>query len=394
MEQEKSTIRRYAEKYPILSGALSSVVGTIGYEILRKIMSFPQHVYIIFSRNNSIDFKMIIDSPANEIKDELMNAFCIRLHLAVFVAIIFFVGSYCIFSMVARKRLIKKLEEEKERCDKAKLSHNALDEKSTQTINDLEKKIRELAKWKNRREKLRGFAKKNPAVESIQFFEMSQLPDPAEVNDDSMVNISIKYCSGVAKESTNVNAILSTTYSFEGRIYKDLRDYFSDYDKYYQSLNVSCLPDKTREEEILQKAINLSRTMRKKLEELNTVDDIKPFHYAYYRMYVVLTTRINNKPIEFQNLLKNPDVENELKNGSRTGILGTIFTNRLYVFDKITSITKPHRTYFTVNVSLEEEKELIMLVILKKDALRIAPTVGINQTCEKICRSIEDTLSA
>ena len=84
------------------------------------------------------------------------------------------------------------------------------------------------------------------------------------------------------------------------------------------------------------------------LNDLRSVDDINELHCDMYRVLAKILPTISEEAIE--SFLQKRDIEETLIKRKKTGILGALVINDLYIFRNQTSITKSNRIYFCLSV--------------------------------------------
>ena len=240
-------------------------------------------------------------------------------------------------------------------------------------------------------QKLDEYTCKSEVVESIQLFSYSPLPDISACDSDNDVEISFHFEGGCSKRRSNVNVLYNMNYQFEYEIYGSLIQLFRKRNDYY-SQNYSRKADKTIEKKIQTDAIAIFNEITVHLNNINDIEQIKNIHYAYYRMLEVLSgvVLLPNKAVECKKLLIKPEIENQLKTGQRTGMLGTLFTESMYSFCNENSSIKRNRSYFATPLDYKG-KNYILLAILERDKLRRGPNDHDDINC---CEKIYDEIAA
>ena len=138
---------------------------------------------------------------------------------------------------------------------------------------------------------------------------------------------------GYAKN--NSNTLLFMQYYFESDIYRDLKKLFDLRKTYYAEKNAGKRANKKIFKEIKKSALDINLSLTKTLNDLSNINFIEEYHYTYYRILQILSNLIipEKKAIECKRMLECPKrIENHLKTAQRNGILGSLFTGKMYCF--------------------------------------------------------------
>lgn len=182
-------------------------------------------------------------------------------------------------------------------------------------------------------------------VESMQAFQYRVK------NDKSKKYIKLCYLTGAINERIEINTILQTYFYFTYPIYKKISNISSRYNKYL------CEKDPIQKEnywiEFAESGNELCNQLMASLNKLNTVDEINEYHCEMYRVLAKLLPTVSKEAIE--SFLLKRDIEEALIKKKKTGILGALIINDLYIFRNQTSLTKRNRIYFAFPYNLEKD---------------------------------------
>lgn len=236
------------------------------------------------------------------------------------------------------------------------------------------------------------FFDKTEVLESLQLFSTPKLPTIEEANAMSEINIPLKFVSGIAKKSSNTNALFNINYTFNKSIYHNIKKLFDLRNRYYSTNNKQ--RDPNTEKDIQKEALVLFNDIKSDLDSIKSVGDIKDTHYACYKLLEILANVVigDKSIVNCDQLLESNEVEPQLKYGQRTGMLGAIFTENLYCFYNENSMTKKDRMYFSVPISYKQQ-QLILLGICNKNDLKVTTNCDYVKCCERIYEAIEEVLS-
>lgn len=215
-------------------------------------------------------------------------------------------------------------------------------------------------------------------IESIQAFQYSLK------NDRDARYIKLSFLTGRADERIEINTILQTYYAFSYITYKKLKAVSMKYDTYKAALAKD--PGKAEEafDEFRSAGMELLEYMTSKLGEIDSVDKINKFHCEMYRASLCLLSAILKKPVE--TLLEKPEIEEALIRCKKTGIIGSIIFDDIFVFRNQTSLIKKGRIYFTF--PYDHEKKIIMIGAINGSCLPHAQVDTISQYAEDVVNHI------
>lgn len=368
-------LKNFSEKHPIIFLIVSSSLATLVYNYFFE----P-----ILNKIEKLNFVLIVSANSEKPQSFTFNLFTVLFAVAL-IAYIIYMLSY----MFAKKHVQKQMSADAKDCE----SCDMMDELRT-TNKELKQQLESAAPYKVILDKLEAYANDTDVIDSIQLFSYSSLPKASDLTDEPMVDLSVRFIDGVAKETSNTNALLNMQYHFDRKIYKLLKDVFDKRNDYYVDLTRPS--SKENEDDIQESAFNVSKIITEELNSLNDLEQIEDTHYACYRMLEILTNIVlfKEKAVECRKLLQcKDDIEDQLKSGQRTGILGSMFTNKMYCFYNENSTTKKDRIYFSAPV-LYKEKPLTLLVVAQKSKLKTTETIDHIDCCKEIYDDIQKVLTA
>lgn len=192
------------------------------------------------------------------------------------------------------------------------------------------------------------------ALERLEYVESIQVYKVELTNTHECKQIKIDFESGSAKQDIDINSVLQSYYNVPYAIYKKA----SVFSKYYssdESVNSIEMAESVGKE--------LCSSIVESLNKIEGVDDIGQYHYEMYRILSSVMPAIDRK--SYHSFLENAEIESKLASGKRTGLLGSIILNGLYVFKNQNSNIKNGRLY--MSFPLERDKNTIILVTLNNN---------------------------
>lgn len=210
----------------------------------------------------------------------------------------------------------------------------------------------------------------NEHIESMQAFQHRVK------NGEGLKYIKLSYLTGVANERIEINTVLQTYFYFTYPTHKKMRNVSSRYDKYLRETD--SIQKETYKTEFLTAGNDLCNQLLNSLNTLDSASEIKEIHCDMYRVLAKLLPTISGEAIE--SFLQKNEVEEALIKRKKTGILGSLVINDLYIFRNQTSLAKGNRIYFAFPYSTE--KNIVFLGSIDGEYFDEMSTV------ESYCKSI------
>lgn len=189
----------------------------------------------------------------------------------------------------------------------------------------------------------------NEHIESMQAFQHRVK------NGEGRKYIKLSYLAGVANERIEINTVLQTYFYFTYPTYKKIRNVSARYNKYLSEADP--IQKEYYKTEFLKAGNELCNQLLDSLNAINSVAEIEELHCDMYRVLAKLLSTISGEAIE--SFLQNSEIEEALIKRKKTGILGSLVINDLYIFRNQTSISKGKRIYFAFPYS--KEKNIVFL---------------------------------
>lgn len=186
-------------------------------------------------------------------------------------------------------------------------------------------------------QKLTAIVEDNEYIESMQAFQYRVK------NSEGRKYIKLSYLAGTANERIEINTILQTYFYFPYSFYKKIQNISSQYGRYLSEANP--VQKEYYWNEFAKAANTLCVQIKDSLDQLRSVNEITELHCDMYRVLAKLLPTISNQAIE--SFLSMRDIEAAIIKKKKTGILGALVINDLYIFKNQTSMTKSNRIYFT-----------------------------------------------
>ena len=197
-------------------------------------------------------------------------------------------------------------------------------------------------------------------------------------NIDKKKYVKLCYLSGAASEGIEINTILQTYYYFTYPIYKKIKLVSSHYDDYIEATD----PVKREDAHtaFLESGQELCNNLLNSLNSIKTIDEIGDFHCEMYRVLARLLPAISKEA--FERYLKDEQIEMALIKRKKTGILGSVILNDLYIFRNQNSISKSDRIYFTF--PYDRKDNIIMLASISGSCFPSDKEGVIEEYCKRV----------
>ena len=215
----------------------------------------------------------------------------------------------------------------------------------------------------------------NEYIESIQAFQFWPK------NDSKWKYIKLCYLAGVANERIEINTILQTYYYFTYSMYKKIKTVSANYDDYI-SENDPVKKDYAKTA-FLNNGKELCESLLNSLNSIQSVDEIGDFHCEMYRVLARILPAISDEAIE--SFLRNQEVEIALIKRKKTGILGAVILDDLYIFRNQNSLAKRDRIYFTF--PYDKKRNIILLAAINGSCFPSDEEGTIEAYCKRVVSS-------
>lgn len=233
-------------------------------------------------------------------------------------------------------------------------------------INELEKLNKVLDEAVNKFEDL----------ESIQAYQYSIK------NDSNFKYIKMQYLFGEADERIEINSILQTYFYFPYSIFKKIRNISNSYDQLQHAKETGDI--ESINSILTKESADLCTQLIDILDQIDDADNIDMCSCEYYRVVITLLSCILKKPVE--NILKNEKVENALIQRKKTGLIGSVLLQGLYIFKNESSVCKRDRIYFSFPYN--KEKNIILLASINANVSSETTTDSIEKYCTNTMKYI------
>lgn len=179
-------------------------------------------------------------------------------------------------------------------------------------------------------------------VDSFEYIQSIQAYQAWIKNDSNCKYIKVCYLTGAADERIDINSIMQSYFYFPYSIYKKITTTSAYYDQYQAATE----PTKqlAYKNNFMKAGQELCDEILTSLNNLQTEDEIGLYHCELYRTFVRFFSAITGKAVV--RVLENENIENALRKKRKSGLLGAIILNDVYVFRNENSINKTDRIYF------------------------------------------------
>jgi len=218
---------------------------------------------------------------------------------------------------------------------------------------------------------LKRFTLNKPVIHSAQLYRYSK----KIFNDETLVKVN--YINGYAIEGIDINALIQTYYHIPKGIYFDMNnilelkrklDILTESEKDFESIQVSNEIEHQVQEDILNTIEEFIKTYRPLIEskEPSSLTESDSYIIALYELcveiYLSLTDDSDYDTWELN--FFTPEIDHQLKNMKRTGILSGILKINEYIFRNEGLSSKKGRIYITRCFQLNNQNYIILLSIL------------------------------
>lgn len=223
---------------------------------------------------------------------------------------------------------------------------------------------------------LTEYIDKNEYIESIQAYQFWKK------NDSKSKYIKVCYLTGVADERIDINSIMQSYYYIPHSIYNRIKKISSLYDNSKRAKD----PNESLQykNDFKSAGTELSQIMLESLNQITTVDDIGEYHCEIYRSLLRIFSAVSEQSIV--RVLKDSDIEEALIKKKKTGILGSIILNDLYIFRNKSSMSKLDRIYFTFPYDVK--RGIVFLASMSPSCFTTNGDKDIESYCQQVISDI------
>lgn len=204
-------------------------------------------------------------------------------------------------------------------------------------------------------EVLESFTENNTIVECVQMYRYSTK------RVDNSVVIKVEYDCCYCSDGIDINNLAQCYYDIDYNDYHIIKDIVHIWKRLSLSDHMSYTIKDAIIKELVREINYLYRKYNDNLKSLNSIADVKSYHFTQYRIMTLLlrlARRQSTTMFDKNKILgaDKSDIENYLLNGKRTGILNSILLEDIFMF-KYTrnSHKKDGRAYiaFPMNISMQ-----------------------------------------
>lgn len=224
--------------------------------------------------------------------------------------------------------------------------------------------------------KLETTVAQNEYIESMQAFQY-QIK-----NSQSQKYIKLCYMAGIANEQIEINTILQTYFYFPYPLYKKIKQLSGRYDSYINESNPINKDDKRNL--FLEFGNSLCNQLLSELNQIGPSDEITEYHCVIYRILAKLLPAISGEAIE--SFLKKKDIEEKIIHRKKTGLLGALIINDLYIFQNQNSVYKRDRVYFAF--PYDTRKGIVFMGSINGSCFPDDGSYTIKEYCKRIVTDI------
>lgn len=219
-------------------------------------------------------------------------------------------------------------------------------------------------------------------VDEYEYIESVQAYQYWCKHDNDSTYIKVGYLAGVADERIDINSIMQTYYYIPYSINKKIKQISDLYNRLSQEEDVNV--KQNLKIEFMKNGEELSETILKTLNSLTSVDEIKKYHCELYRILLRILSAISGEAIEA--VLQNKEIEKELITNKKTGILGSIVLEDLYIFKNMSSTSKGDRIYFTFPYDVK--RGIVFLASMSSKCFSQIDDKNVADYCENVVKRI------
>lgn len=231
--------------------------------------------------------------------------------------------------------------------NKIMVLENALEEKDRQlseTHGIVYHRYGEFARFSrelNFEEALRQFVDKYTIVNSAQIYRVTRN------KENNRILITLNHIKGYCKNGFDINSILQTTYVLNYEVYKTFRrDVWRKW-KMLRDDNLKSWEWLELYEDVSAGSKKIVEKICKRFSKIDRVGIVEDNDFSYYRLLSILELILTgtDNVIIFDNVTGKEEIDKCLRRGKRTGVLGSILLEDIFVFSHKGESKKNGRMY-------------------------------------------------
>lgn len=241
-------------------------------------------------------------------------------------------------------------------------------------------------------------------VDNSMIIESAQLYSYSILNHQkNKIRIKLNSVAGYVQEEVVINNILQTYYELEKDDYKKVR-FIVELWKQLTSVNSNALSWEQitlKSEAFIQNSTELFSKIKDKLRKINSQVELLEgdgeINYNNYRVLTVLYQLMNSTDslnILPALLIEKDDsdvkrsqiewLENELYKGKRTGLLGSILLEDVFMFRHVGTSSKHGRLYIAFTLEISEQNYCILFTVAANQIDEISNSEQLRRECENL----------
>ena len=193
----------------------------------------------------------------------------------------------------------------------------------------------------NFEEALKQFVDKYTIVNSAQIYKVTRN------KENNKIVITLNHIKGYCKNGFDINSMLQTTYSLNYDIYKTFRREVWRKWKILRDNELKSWEWIELYSDISESARKIVGKIYERFNKLDSIGIVNDNDFSYYRLLSVLALMLAGKDnlIKFDEVTGKEDIDKCLRRGKRTGVLGAILLEDIFVFSHKGESKKNGRMY-------------------------------------------------
>lgn len=267
--------------------------------------------------------------------ETINNFFCNNKNIFISASIVYILGSFGIDYLIEplKSKIIELENTIKEKDRQLSETHGILYHR----YGEFARFSREL----NFEESLKQFVDKYTIVNSAQIYRITRN------KENNRIIITLNHIKGYCKNGFDINSMLQTTYILNYEIYKTFRrDVWRKW-KILRDNNLKSWEWLELYEDISESAKKIVDEIYKRFNKIDCVGIVENNDFSYYRLLSILALILTGSDnlIRFDEVTGRKEIDQYLRRGKRTGVLGSILLEDIFIFSHKGESRKNGRMY-------------------------------------------------
>lgn len=233
---------------------------------------------------------------------------------------------------------------------------------------------------------LKEFVDKNIIVDSAQIYRITKN------REHKRIVITLNYEKGYCKANFDINSLLQTRFILNYGVYIKFRREVWRRWRRLQNENLKSWEKAELYNHISKNAKELVDVICERFDKLNNIGIVEENDFSYYRLLSILVLMLLGKDgmIEYENVIGDNKINRYLRRGKRTGVLGAILLEDVFIFTHKGESRKNGRMYVSFYF---EEYNVPYVTIFSFTPINLSERTNFDEEVSSLVNDFKNILS-